>query len=80
MARFYFHLNNSTGFTLDREGQELTSRVDALGQAKIETQAVIAADVKEGRPIVMSSYIIVDDEYGVEVGRVGFADAISILG
>lgn len=79
MTRFFFHLNNGTGLTLDHEGQEFPNRDAALSRAMLEVRAIIAADVRDGRAIAMSSNMIVDDEYGVEIGRVGFSDAVDII-
>ena len=79
MSTFYFNLHNSDGWTRDQEGQDLHGTSEAIRQALKETRALIAADVIAGRPIVMSSFVAVNNQNGVEIGRVGFAKAFSFI-
>ena len=75
--RFFFHLNNSTGWTHDREGRELDGVPQALEIAVEEARGLLCADIAEGKPIDLGSYIAIDDENGREVARITFDEVVT---
>ncbi|WP_239806908.1 DUF6894 family protein [Croceicoccus hydrothermalis] len=78
MPLFYFHLSNSTGWTCDTEGRELEGVQGAREVAIQDARALIAADVLEGRAILMSSYVAIHDAEGEEVDRVGYDEVVTL--
>lgn len=78
MPRFFFHLNNSHGWTCDEEGQELDGVESALETAFAKARALISADVESGVPIKMCSYVAIVHEAGDELGRVGYDETMTI--
>jgi len=75
--RFFFHLNNSTGWTHDREGRELDGLPQALEIAVEEARSLLCADIAEGKTVDLRSYIAIDDEIGREVARVMFEEVVT---
>jgi hypothetical protein len=75
MARFYLHLCNGDGWTRDGEGMEFRGPAEAAAAALRDVRHLIAADVMDGRPVTMSSFIAIHDESGREVHRVLYADS-----
>ncbi|HEY0413489.1 MAG TPA: hypothetical protein VGD66_10135 [Allosphingosinicella sp.] len=75
MARFYLHLCNGDGWTRDPDGLEFPDPADAIAAALKDARELIAADVTEGRPVFMSSFITVEDAEGQEVHRITYTDA-----
>ena len=79
VPQFYFHLHNGDGWTHDREGQAHADRRTAEYQAEKEARALIAADVAAGHPVLLNSYIAVDDETGREVARVCYSEVATFV-
>lgn len=77
MSKFFFHLNNSHGWTPDEEGQEMDGAASAMEQAFAEVRGLIAADVLNVQPIKLSSYVAVHAEGDNEIGRVRYDEAVS---
>ncbi len=75
--KFFFHLNNSTGWTHDREGHELDGVSQALETAVEAARSLLCADIAEGKPVDLGSYIATDDEIGREVARVTFDEVVT---
>lgn len=80
MPRFYMHLHDYSGWVNDPEGQVLRDQAAAETIALSEARNAIAEDIKAGRPILLGSCIAVDNSEGVEVHRVTFAEAFSVVG
>lgn len=76
MPRFYFHLNNSTGWTKDHEGREFEGAAEALQSAYLEARALVAAEVLAGQAIKLASYILIVDREDNEIGRVSYEEAV----
>jgi hypothetical protein len=79
MPRFYLHLCNGDGWTHDQEGLEFSGLSQAVAVALKDVRELIAADVTEGRPVYMSSFIALGNSHGQEVGRVTYTDAASFI-
>jgi hypothetical protein len=80
MPRLFIHLHDGDGWLYDAEGRDLgdTSTVAALVLS--EARAVIAADVMAGLPVQAGSFVAADNSEGVEVARVSFGEAFSVVG
>ncbi len=75
--RFYFHLNNSSGWIHDKEGKDLDGVPQALENAIVEARAILCAEIADGNTIDLASYIAIDDEIGREVSRVAFGEVVT---
>jgi hypothetical protein len=79
VPQYYFHLHNGEGWLHDREGRDLPNLASVDLAARQEARALVAADVAEGLPILLNSYIAVDDESGGEVARISFSEVATFV-
>jgi len=78
MPRYFFDLNNGSGFVRDCEGREEDS-VGAAKQIAISAlRGVISGEISEGNAVSRSSFISVRSESDGEVAKVYFDDAVTI--
>jgi len=78
MARFFFHLRNSTGYLQDEEGQELAD-VSAARRAALESVRSIASEEAKAGTIDLRASIQVVDEKGGLVLELPFAEAVGVI-
>ena len=79
MSRFYFHVSNGSGFTEDREGEELADADEARAVATRAAREIMAADVRDGE-LDLTSLIRVEDQAGVLLFQLEFEHAIKVTG
>ena len=77
MARYFFHLRSSDGFTLDEEGLDLGDRASVVRTAIEGARDVMRGEIGEGR-LALASTIEVDNEAGHPVLTVRFKDVIDL--
>lgn len=77
MPHYYFHLHNGEGWVHDREGRDMADLAAADVVARGEARAMAAADVADGRTVLLESFISVDDESGDEVARVTYGEVVT---
>lgn len=77
MPHYFFHLHNGEGWVHDREGRDQADLAAVERTAADEARAMIAADVADGTPILLGSFIAVDDDKGNEVARVLYDSVVS---
>ena len=77
MARYYFHLHDQAGITLDQEGVELSQVSQAHVVALKAARAIISADGQTGH-IDLRSRIEVLDEDGKNVLTLPFTGAVIV--
>lgn len=77
MPRFYLHLHDGDGWTHDQEGIEFPNVAAASAAALADAREIIAADITAGEPVLVESFIAVDDANGQEVYRITFGGAAS---
>ena len=77
MARYFFHLRSSDGFTPDGEGLDLGDRASVVRTAIEGARDVMRGEIGEGR-LALASTIEVDNEAGRPVLTVRFKDVIDL--
>ena len=80
MPKFYFHLHDGEGWIHDTDGAECPSFDVAKAKALAAIRDIVCGDIMAGRAIVLSHYVTVDDDQGIQVAKVSFGDAVSIIG
>ena len=68
MPRFYTHILNDTGFTLDEEGGEFADLAGATEQAQRTMGEIIAEDLVAGKSEIRLT-IMIDDSEGLRVAN-----------
>ena len=79
MQTFFFHWRRGTEMLRDEEGRELANLSSVIAAALVEARAMIGQDVQEGY-IRLDQSIDVEDQNHRVVHRLGFGDAVRILG
>ena len=78
MPRFYFHICNGDGFTVDDEGQDLPD-ADAARQAAIAgARDLMSTEIREGH-LNPASFIEVEDAKHRHVFTLAFSEAYEIV-
>ena len=77
MALYFFDLCNGSGFLPDEEGRQFKDADAALEMAREEVRALAAAEIAEGRPLLLGSYLVVRRD-AEEIGRVYFREVIEV--
>ena len=77
MARFYFHLSEGQNVLIDSEGVELPDSEAAARRALDSARDILSAEILEGR-IPLDMHLAVEDECGLTVHRLPFAQAVQI--
>ncbi|MDZ4308309.1 DUF6894 family protein [Allopontixanthobacter sp.] len=78
MPRYYFDLNNGSGFVRDTEGRVEDSLTDARTVAIEALRGVISGEISEGKAVSRRSFISVRSETNLQVAKVYFEDAVTI--
>jgi len=78
MQRYFFHLVNGDGRTLDEEGEEFADLADVLDCAVRAIRSIVSDEAKQGR-IDLRGRIEVMSFDGTRVMVVPFGDAINIV-
>lgn len=74
MPRYYFHVCNGNGLTVDEEGQELPSEAAARAQAIAEARSILSHEMRNGE-LNIASFIEVQNEEGEYLFTLNFQDA-----
>lgn len=77
MARFFFHLRNSTGYVKDEEGEDLPDLKAARNSAVASVRSIISEESKSGC-VDLRGRIEVADEAGHTVLALPFSEALDI--
>jgi hypothetical protein len=77
MPHFYFHLHNGDGWLRDLEGRDIADLEAVDEAARGEARALAAADIADGKTVLLDNFISVDDEAGAEVARVIYSQVVS---
>ena len=77
MRRLHFDLHNGTGFTRDKEGQELADEEDGRAIAIASIRSILSEEVLEGI-IDLTGRIDIRTGSGQEIGRVTFTEAVCL--
>jgi hypothetical protein len=78
MAHYFFHLRDGEDILLDPEGCDLPDLAAIVAKALIGARSILSAEALEGR-IPFNMRLDVEDEGGVIVHSLPFADAIVIV-
>jgi hypothetical protein len=79
MARFYFHLEDRSGFIADEEGVDLPDVDSAHRHALQAARLIICDEVVRGH-VDLSQTILVEDQTGRRLVDLRFRDALAIDG
>jgi hypothetical protein len=79
MPRYFFDLCNGHGLLTDGEGVEFADIEAMQREAMSSVRSLIASDVREGTSINLAHFLAVRDEAGLEIHRVPFRDALTVL-
>jgi hypothetical protein len=77
VPRFYFHVCDGNGLTVDEEGRELKGSKEARSAAVTDARSIMAEEMREGR-LDLASFIEVEDESHVHLFTVTFEEAVSV--
>lgn len=78
MPLFYLHICNGSGFTEDREGQELPDEEDAYREAVRGLRDLMAGELKRGE-MNLGSFIEIENEQHELIRTVDFSEAVRVL-
>lgn len=76
MQRFFFHVFDEDT-TLDEQGQMAADVAVARGVALASARELICEQVRSGH-LNLQNYIMVTNEFGQEVFRVSYAEAVAL--
>jgi len=77
MARFFFHLRDSTGYLEDEEGEDLQDLDAVRVSARDAARSIISEESKQGL-IDLRTSIEVTDEAGTTVLELPFSEAVDV--
>ena len=78
MARYYFHLRDGVDLLLDPEGRDLPGPEAISAAALKDARSILGEEVRLGK-LKLDQRIDVEDDVGVMVYRLLFADAVEIV-
>jgi hypothetical protein len=79
MARYFLTLHECGTVLDDPDGQEWPSLEAVLSHAVVSARDVMMGEVRAGR-LCLACFIVITDVEGKEVGRVNFAEAVTVTG
>ena len=77
MARFYFHVHEAFGSTLDEDGRELPDLKSARSEAVKGVRSILCAEIVRGR-LDLRSRIEVTDDKGDIVLVIPFSQTVEL--
>ena len=77
VPRYYLHICNGSGFTEDKQGQELPDMDAARKEAIRGLRDISASELKRGE-MNLGSFIEIEDEAGRLIMTVDFHDAVRL--
>jgi hypothetical protein len=77
MPRYHFNIFNNVD-AVDREGVELPNIAAAKAEAIAGAREIIAAHIKDGKPIYSEHWVEITDEKGNVLHEVRFGDLVDI--
>ena len=78
MGRYYFHLSDGENILRDNEGADLPDTEAAAERALDSARDILSAEIRMGR-IPLNMHLAVEDDAGLTVHRLPFAQAFEIV-